>query len=492
MDAKQLSKTKWRLEFAGNDFELLHRHLFPGDNDEHGAVLAAGISHGTDGVTRLLVRDVRLAEDGVDFIESERGYRKLRAQFVRDNVRKCIDEGLVYLAVHNHGGQDSVAFSHTDFASHERGYPALLDLANGLPVGALVFAKNAAAGDIWLPGGNRVPLDRTTVIGARRVLMWPAPQRGAWPVSDLAYDRQARLLGDRGQSALRDATVAVVGLGGVRSLIAEYLGHLGVGTIVLIDPDRLDWTNLSRVVGSRRIDAFPRLSPDTKLPRWLVGALQKLRTFKVNIARRNVLRANPKAKVQALTVDMCDPSAVEKLIGCDYLFLAADSMRARLLFNAIVQQHYIPGVQVGSKVQVNPNGDVGNVFSIIRPVSPGEGCLWCNQVVNPAKLQEEAASPEVRQAQGYGVGEDAPAPSVITLNAVGASQAVNDFLFYITGLTSSKASQDYVRVEARDRKTVQMRPRKDESCTECSKRSWSRLARGDATALPGVVPSRTR
>ena len=37
-------------------------------------------------------------------------------------------------------------------------------------------------------------------------------------------------------------------------------------------------------------------------------------------------------------------------MDCDYLFLAADTMRARLLFNAIVHQYLVPGVQVGAKV----------------------------------------------------------------------------------------------------------------------------------------------
>jgi hypothetical protein len=40
---------------------------------------------------------------------------------------------------------------------------------------------------------------------------------------------------------------------------------------------------------------------------------------------------------------------------------------------------------------------------------------------------------------------DVPAPSVITLNASTAAQAANDFLFYMTGLASPTAFDDYVR-----------------------------------------------
>lgn len=487
MDAKQLNLTRWRLEVAESDFRRLHAHLFPGDNDEHGAVLAAGISTGVDGVTRLLVHEVHIAVDGVDFVESARGYRKLRAQFVRDNIRKCIDDRLVYLAVHNHGGNGQVAFSRTDLESHERGYPALLDLANGLPVGALVFAENAVAGDIWLPGGQRVPLERATIIGRRRCLMWPVSPSAGSSDLDPIYDRQARLFGIAGQRVLKEATVAVIGLGGVGSLIAEYLGRLGVGSIILVDPDRMDPTNLPRVVGSTRWDAISGLCKARWLPLWCSRLLQSMNRSKVWVARRNIVRANSKARVKTLRMDVCDEEAVARLTGCDYLFLAADTMRARLLFNAIVHQHFIPGVQVGSKVQVEADGVVQNVFSVVRPVAPGLGCLWCNQVINPAKLQDESLSPEARRAQGYGAGDDAPAPSVITLNAVGASRAVNDFMFYMTGLAHDDTEVDYIRFEANRGKTIHMRPRKDEACTECGKRACSRFARGDAASLPGVT-----
>ena len=40
-------------------FDELHRHLFPGDHDEHGAVILAGIAK-TNSETRFLAREVIL------------------------------------------------------------------------------------------------------------------------------------------------------------------------------------------------------------------------------------------------------------------------------------------------------------------------------------------------------------------------------------------------------------------------------------------------
>jgi len=103
----------WTLTIDQPIFEDLMGHLFPGDEDEHGAVLAAGIVT-TDRGTRLLARELFKAAGGVDFVPGRRGYRMLTAEFVRDKIRYCRDERLAYLAIHNHGGRDYVQFSEPD------------------------------------------------------------------------------------------------------------------------------------------------------------------------------------------------------------------------------------------------------------------------------------------------------------------------------------------------------------------------------------------
>jgi hypothetical protein len=201
--------------------ERLFTHLFPGDNDEHGAVLAAGIAYGSRGI-RLLGRELFLAKDGKEYVRGERGYRMLTGGFVTEKILHCRDEGLCYLAIHNHGGTDAVGFSSTDMESHERGYPALLKIARGRPLGAVVFAHNAAAGDIWFSPSRRVPLTEARIVGPSIRRLYPAPPlrlRGRTQT----YDRQARLFGDSGQDLLAGTKVGVIGAGGGGSLLIEYL-----------------------------------------------------------------------------------------------------------------------------------------------------------------------------------------------------------------------------------------------------------------------------
>ena len=228
-------------------------HLFQGDGKEHGAVVAVSVLQ-TSGGCRLLGRRLFIAKDGTDYLENqETDTCTLTAGFVRSSVIKCRDAGLSYLAVHNHGGRDRVAFSDTDMRSHERGYPALLDILNGSGiVGALVIAKNAVAGDIWFSKENRNELERTVVIGKSQRIIFP--KISEITNGDDMYDRQVKIFGEEGQAILSNQKVGIVGLGGIGCLVNQYLAKLGVGHIVAIDEDEIELSNLPRVVGANQDD----------------------------------------------------------------------------------------------------------------------------------------------------------------------------------------------------------------------------------------------
>ena len=158
-------------------------------------------------------------------------------------------------------------------------------------------------------------------------------------------------------------------------------------------------------------------------------------------------------------------------------------MRARLVFNAIVHQYLIPGVQLGAKVRGDEIGALVDVMSAVRPVRPGHGCLWCNQLIDPHQLAVESKTDAERTAQAYGVQE--PNPSVITLNAVSAAHAVNDFLFYFLGLNrEDDAPLYYQHFHFLNSSAKKVLPRKDSECRECGLNG--RFAKGDSASLPCV------
>jgi hypothetical protein len=462
--------------------ERLLAHLFPGDGDEHGAVLVAGLARGPRGI-RLLGRELFLARDGKEYVRGERGYRMLTGAFVTEKILYCRDEGLCYLAIHNHGGTDAVGFSPDDLASHERGYPALLKIARGQPVGALVFARNAVAGDVWFSTSHRMPVAETRIMGPSIRRLYAAPPHRPRD-RDATYDRQARFFGDAGQDLLARTTVGIIGAGGAGSLLVEYLARLGVGHLIVADPDRIKVVNLPRNVGATRWDARGWLTGE-KRPPWLRRLGERVAATKVAAARRVAHQANPRVVIEPIFGDITHPDVAAHFTDCDYLFLAADTNQARLVFNAIVHQYLIPGFQVGAKVPADrATGVVKDVFSVCRPVLPSSGCLWCNGLILSDGLQRETATATEQAAQWYVEDPEVVAPSVITLNATVAAQAANDFLFALTGLTRPDTSLDYMYFLPRRREVRFDIPRRDPACGECGVMPYSRFARGYTVSLP--------
>ena len=186
------------------------------------------------------------------------------------------------------------------------------------------------------------------------------------------------------------------------------------------------------------------------------------------------------AMLAPIAGDVARDSVAKVLRDCDFIFLAADSMRARLVVNALAHQYLIPAVQMGAKIRPGDCGKLEDAMCAVRHIRPGTGCLWCNGLIDPTQLAIEAKSDNERKEQAYGVQE--PNPSVITLNAVAAAHAVNDFLFDFLGLRTGDVEAGYQHFHFDRGKAQRVIPRRDAECRECV----HRLAMGDVLELPVV------
>src|SRR5690349_2037477 len=120
-------KQACRVRIARHHYDELYSWLYPGDHDEYGAVLLAGTTQ-VRGSVCLTVREIHRAVVGRDYVAGQYGYRALHPSFIHRMITRARDRGLAYLAVHNHASDRSVDFSRIDMDSHERGYPALLQI----------------------------------------------------------------------------------------------------------------------------------------------------------------------------------------------------------------------------------------------------------------------------------------------------------------------------------------------------------------------------
>jgi hypothetical protein len=174
-------------------------------------------------------------------------------------------------------------------------------------------------------------------------------------------------------------------------------------------------------------------------------------------------------------------------VDADFIFLAADSMQSRLVFNALVHQYLIPGIQIGAKVPVDKQTkQVGDIFTATRPVLPYAygGCLHCHELIPAGRLQQETLSLKEKRNQQYVEDDSIAQPSVITLNVKSAEPAVNIFMMMFAGLHKPEAKL-YHQIEfVREHRIETVEPRANKDCLDCSNSDKSRRGRGDRVRLP--------
>ena len=458
---------RWDARIAQRDHEQLLAHLHPGDDDEHAAFLYAG-EMATPEARRLLVRRVVPVADR-DFGPSDRGgYRQVAAHAIAHAAIECEPDGLRLLWAHSHpGAKRHVGFSGPDRSTHERAHPHMIDMTGGKPVASLVFGTGSVAGEVWMPGGAVCELDHLDVVGARMARLTAAPRPTGR--ASARFGRQVLMFGAAGQLTLGAMTVAVVGAGGGGSLLVQSLAHLGVGHIVIVDFDRVDVSNLSRIVSATPRDA-------------------RRRRLKIDVLRRLVRTIDPEIEVTAIAGDVTYTEDAAVLLGCDYIFSATDTHFARFAVNAICHQYLIPGAQVGAKVVTDEDGAVQLAYAMHRPIDLGGACLECCGAIDPDALRREQLDEVERRAQDY-VGvpgrDNIVDPSVITLNSAAVSMAMLDFQFAATGMfpVRTRLGQRVYHAPERALRDRDARPRP--GCRWCDRHAGGgAFGRGDDRPLP--------
>ncbi|NLP34403.1 MAG: tRNA threonylcarbamoyladenosine dehydratase [Clostridiales bacterium] len=136
------------------------------------------------------------------------------------------------------------------------------------------------------------------------------------------FSRTELLLGGEAMELLSKARVAVFGIGGVGGYTVEALARSGVGTIDLIDDDKVCLTNINRQI---------------------IATRKTIGKYKVDVMKERVLEINPKAIVNthqcffsAETADQFDFSAY------DYVVDAIDTVSGKIELVMRAQEHNVP------------------------------------------------------------------------------------------------------------------------------------------------------
>jgi molybdopterin/thiamine biosynthesis adenylyltransferase len=121
-------------------------------------------------------------------------------------------------------------------------------------------------------------------------------------------------IGGKGQLRLRQARVLVVGAGGLGSPAALYLAAAGIGTLGIIDGDRVELSNLQRQI---------------------LHSTANIGRLKVESAKQTVGALNPEVEIRAYPVRLESGNATEVMTGYDFIIDGSDNFPTKFLVNDI-------------------------------------------------------------------------------------------------------------------------------------------------------------
>ena len=168
--------------------------------------------------------------------------------------------------------------------------------------------------------------------------------------------------GSEGVNKLLNATVTVVGAGGLGCPVIQMLASAGVGHIKVIDGDLVDLSNLPRQT--------LHLTPD-------VGRK------KVDSIADKVKAINPDVKLEIFPELLTRENSAEILKGSDYVIDASDNFATKFLVNDVCVHlnisFTIAGVVqwMGQLISVNP-GETTCYRCIFHTISAGDESMSCS------------------------------------------------------------------------------------------------------------------
>lgn len=336
-------------------------------------------------------------------------------QFVATALSRCRREGWSLIEVHSHpfDAGPRTTFSGIDRSNDRMKMPRLASmLPDSFHHATMVVGQNSFDAHYYQrTTGEILPVPQVTIVGSDSgdspVLHHLQPSSSA-PDSvgpqDARHSRQLPLLGAATQEALSKARVAVVGVGGLGSFVALELAYLGVGHLTLIDSDRVEMTNLNRLIGAKPED---------------IGR------YKVDVFRELIKRLTPEVAVTAVAAPLLDSGALNHAKAADLLLGCVDGHGARLSLNHLSLRYLIPFIDAGTGARPGTDSLDTRLGGQIQVVAPGVGCLECRGFIHAQRAAYDLAPPELQEYErAHGYGTEETMPSVIYLNGVVASMQV--------------------------------------------------------------------
>ena len=166
-------------------------------------------------------------------------------------------------------------------------------------------------------------------------------------------------IGIEGQKKLHNATVALVGMGGLGCPVSQSLIASGIGKLIIIDGDKVELSNLHR-------------QP-------LYG-VEDIGQLKVQVAKKKLMQLNESAIVEPIEEFLDEKNGINFLSDAEIIIDATDNIQTRQLIDRLSKKLEVPMVYgglyryEGQVAVLNANGSPGYVDLFPEPTSSGDAC----------------------------------------------------------------------------------------------------------------------
>ena len=340
---------------AKND-EILGEHVHKDDQQEDLAFAYWKPSVGARRFTAVIGKLI-LPEAGDRVLQ---GHVAFCPQYLHRVLGDVPDEcGVAFL--HGHPGPGWQGMSHDDIVAERDRLAGAAAGRTGMPLVGLTRGTDGAwSGRLWLrraPHSYQRRWARSVrVVGSRFGITYIHSEPAVSTVESQVAT--VSVWGEAAQERLVRASVGIVGLGSVGSLVAEALSRVGLSNLTYIDFDTIETRNLDRTSGATK--------DDVGLPKVRVAASSTTRS---STAQEISLREVP---YSVLTRE-----GVSAALDCDVLVCCVDRPGPRYLLNTLAYSHLIPVIDGGILAAVKPDGTPQHVTWRVHTVGPEHACMVC-------------------------------------------------------------------------------------------------------------------
>lgn len=403
---------------VGADHKSFLNHLFPGDGLEAIAFAICGHLE-TENEEVFTIHSVYLyphekctvrAGDRVEWSPAE----------IVDLFETCKKKNLRLLKIHSHP-EYWPFFSQVDDKSD-------IDLCSTLTgwtgrddkIGSIVMLPGGGMiGRMIDDLGNFLPLDSIVVIADNILCFHDLAEDKSINKRQSAEDeiqlRTKQAFGEGTTSILKKFKIGVVGCSGTGSIVAELLNRLGVGELVLVDHDKVEYKNVNRILNSTVEHA-------------------KKAVYKVTALKEAFERTGTGTKVTAISSCLHSFEAYCAIAPCDIVFGCMDSVDGRHLLNRMTTYFCSALFDIGIRLDADGKGGINEILGRIDYIQPGLSSLltrerYTIEQLKAADLARNDLAEYTKQLkEGYIKSAIVNSPAVISVNMVFSSQAVTEFL----------------------------------------------------------------